>query len=118
MSHPILNAVGAVFIPVSNIERARDWYSDLLNVPVAGEILFGHIYCLPMQGSTTVVLDSKIYDPASVRNTPLFHFNTDDIHASFQLLKEKGIELVSGIENGHWFTFQDPDGNVLMVCKC
>ncbi|MET3288795.1 VOC family protein [Brevibacillus fluminis] len=118
MSSPITNAIGAIFIPVSNIERARHWYSDLLNVPQVGEIMFGHIYCLPMQGGTNVVLDSKIFDPASVRNAPLFHFNTDDIHASYQLLKEKGIELVTGIENDHWFTFKDPDGNVLMVCKC
>jgi len=30
--NPILNQIGTVFIPVSNIEKARDWYCSLLGI--------------------------------------------------------------------------------------
>lgn len=33
MANPIENKIGAVFISVSNIEQARDWYCDLLGLP-------------------------------------------------------------------------------------
>lgn len=30
--NPILNQIGTIFIPVSNIEKARKWYCDLLGL--------------------------------------------------------------------------------------
>lgn len=30
--NPILTQVGTIFIPVSNIEKSRDWYCDLLGL--------------------------------------------------------------------------------------
>jgi len=51
MSSPIKNQLGTIFIPVSDIEKARDWYCDLLGMPSSREILFGHLYVLPMQGT-------------------------------------------------------------------
>ncbi|USG67755.1 VOC family protein [Brevibacillus ruminantium] len=118
MSRTIVNRIGTVFVPVRNIEKARDWYCRLLNIPAHGEIQFGHLYCVPMEGDAGLVLDSRIFDAESRRNGPLFHFNTDDIVAAYHDLKQKDVELLTGIENDHWFTFRDPDGNVLMVCKC
>ncbi|MGG1517140.1 VOC family protein [Paenibacillus oryzisoli] len=115
--HPIQNQIGTVFIPVSNIERSRDWYSDILGVPVEGEILFGHLYVLPMKG-TGLVLDSKIYAEDRVFRVPAFHLNTTDIGAAYAFMKEKQVNLITPIEHQHWFNFKDPDGNVLMVCKC
>jgi hypothetical protein len=88
------------------------------SLPVDGEIQFGHLFCVPMEGGTGLVLDSKIFDLEFRRKGPLFHFNTDDIQAAYDSMKEKGVELITGIGNGHWFNFKDPDGNVLMVCKC
>ncbi|RNB73277.1 VOC family protein [Brevibacillus panacihumi] len=118
MSRKLMNRIGTVFIPVSNIEKAKSWYCKLLDLPETGEILHGHLYVLPLEGDTGLVLDSKIYDPESRRNTPLFHFNCDNIELVYQSLQEKGVEVLTGIENGHWFNFTDPDGNVLMVCRC
>lgn len=114
---PILNQIGAVFIPVSNIQQARDWYCDILGLPADGEIAFGHIYVLPMQGAG-IVLDSKIYSEANIFRAPAFHFNTADIEEAYSYMKEKRVNLTTGIEHNHWFNFKDPDGNLLMVCKC
>lgn len=114
---PILNQIGTVFIPVSHIERARDWYCELLGVPADGEILYGHLYVLPMQGAG-IVLDSKIYAEDKVFQVPAFHFNTNKIEEAYQFMKDKNVNLVTEIEHSHWFNFKDPDGNLLMVCKC
>lgn len=117
MAHPIQNKIGTVFIPVSNIEKARDWYCDILGVDVVGEIQFGHLFVLPMEG-TGIVLDSKIYSVDNIFKNPAFHLNTTDIEKAFQFMKSKGVTLVTDIEHEHYFNFRDPDGNMLMVCKC
>ncbi|TDL32640.1 VOC family protein [Jeotgalibacillus sp. S-D1] len=116
-SSPIQNQLGTVFIPVSDINKAMQWYCDLLSIPADGEIQFGHLYVLPMKG-TGVVLDSKIYSESAIFNTPAFHFNTENIQAAYQFVKNKGIELTSDIEHEHYFNLKDPDGNHLMVCRC
>lgn len=115
--NPILNQVGTIFIPVSSIEKSRDWYCDLLGLPFDGEILFSHLYVIPMNG-VDIVLDSKIFSTDNILNTPLFHFNTNNIEQSYTYMKSKGIELTTEIEHGHWFNFQDLDGNHLMICTC
>jgi catechol 2,3-dioxygenase-like lactoylglutathione lyase family enzyme len=116
MSKPIVNQIGAAFIPVSDIERARDWYCDILGLPADGEILFGHLYILPMNG-TDIVLDSKIHSEETIYKAPPFHFNTNDIEEAYEYMKSKNVELTTGIE-GNWFNFRDPDGNHLMICQC
>lgn len=117
MKSPIINQIGAVFIPVRDIEKARDWYCDILGIDPSGEIQFGHIYVLPMVG-TGIVLDSKIYSEEKIFKTPMFHFNTENIEESFSFMKDKSVNIVSQIEHGHYFKFKDPDGNLLMICKC
>lgn len=114
---PIHNRIQGVFIPVSHIEQARDWYCRLLGLPTDGEIFFGHLYVLPMQGQADIVLDSQIYAPENVFRVPAIQLATDDIEQAFAYMQSMNVELITGIENGHWFNFKDPDGNVLMVCK-
>ncbi|MDR6226699.1 VOC family protein [Desmospora profundinema] len=118
MSSPIQNKIGATFIPVSDLERARDWYCEILGLEPDGEIQYGHLYVIPLQGGNGLVLDSKIYPQRSPGTAPLFHFNTDDIEEAYAFLKGKNVEITTGIQNGHWFNFKDPDGNMLMACKC
>ncbi|WP_191562071.1 VOC family protein [Metabacillus idriensis] len=117
MNSPILNQIGTVFIPVSNIEKARDWYCDILGLQPNGEIQFGHIYVLPMNG-TGIVLDSKIFSKDNILKTPSFHFNTEDIEVAYKFMKQKKVQLITEIEHNHYFNFKDPDGNHLMICKC
>ncbi|WP_166245418.1 VOC family protein [Paenibacillus turpanensis] len=115
----ILNRAGAIFVPVSNIEKARDWYCALLGMEADYKIIAGHLCCIPLDNNgSNLVLDSKIYSEDAVYRNPAFHFNTDDIEAAYRYVEEQGIELVTGIENGHWFNLKDPDGNLLMICKC
>lgn len=114
----ISNKVGAIFIPVSDINKAREWYCSILEIEPTYEIILGHLCCIPLDNNgLNIVLDSKIYTPDSYARTPMFHFNTDDIHKAYHFMKEIGVEIVTGIEHGHYFNFKDPDGNMLMICK-
>lgn len=115
--NPIINQVGTIFIPVSNVEKARNWYCDILGLESNGEILFGHLFIVPMNG-TGIVLDSKIYSEETRFKTPLFHFNTNNIEQAYEYMKNKNVKLTTAIEHNHWFNFEDPDGNHLMVCQC
>lgn len=117
MTSPILNQIGAVFIPVSDIERSKQWYCKLLGLPMDGEILFDHLYVVPMEGPG-MVLDSKTFTSESVLKSPSFHLNTEDIDAAYDYVKESGGEILTDIEHDHWFNFKDPDGNVIMICRC
>jgi hypothetical protein len=62
-----------------------------------------------------LVLDSRIHRPGERRSTPLFHFNADDAVRARDHVQAVGGSDVSSLQHGHWFTFTDPDGNVLMV---
>ncbi|MHA6250529.1 VOC family protein [Oceanobacillus sp. CAU 1775] len=117
MKSPIMNQIGTVFIPVSDLEKARDWYCDILGINPDGEIQFGHLYVIPMEG-TRIVLDSKIYSEDKVFKTPAFHINTKNIEEAYQFMKNKGVHLITEIEHNHFFNFKDPDGNLLMICEC
>ncbi|MDQ6421622.1 VOC family protein [Paenibacillus sp. LHD-117] len=119
MPSPIKNQITGIFVPVKDIEAARAWYCDLLGLEPTYDILSGHLCCIPMNNNgQNVVLDSNVYAPDNVFQTPAFHFDTDDIELAYAYMKEKGIALTSGIEHGHWFRFTDPDGNHLMICRC
>jgi catechol 2,3-dioxygenase-like lactoylglutathione lyase family enzyme len=108
--------IGAVFVPVSNIEAARDWYCRLLGVSEMDDIQFGHIFVVPMREDSALVLDSMDFSGPHDRK-PLFHFKTDDIEASRRQVIEHGAREVGPISNRIFFTFKDPDGNLLMVAN-
>jgi catechol 2,3-dioxygenase-like lactoylglutathione lyase family enzyme len=121
---PVKNLIGSVFIPVHDIEKARRWYCQVLGLQEANcKIMNGHLCPLPMQGNTGVILDTMPMwgglepEGAPPITTPAFMFITDDLQASFNYVKALGIELVTEIQDDHWFVVKDPDGNKLMICK-
>lgn len=117
MGSPIGTRISTIFIPVSDVEKARDWYSDLLCIPVVGEIVHGHIYVFSLE-NINLVLDSKIFERHKRDGMPRFHFDTLDIEAAYEYVIAKEVNILTEIENGHWFNISDPDGNVFMICQC
>ena len=112
---PIERQIGIVFVPVSDIQKSRDWYCDLLGVPADGDILHDHLYVLPMQGPS-LILDSKIYSEDAVFQVPAVALTTANVHAAHKYLKSKSTEVMD-IQFDKWFNFKDPDGNLLMICQ-
>jgi catechol 2,3-dioxygenase-like lactoylglutathione lyase family enzyme len=111
----IHNEIGAVFVPVSDIHAARDWYCRLLGLP-AGEALFGHLYVVPMRDGSGLVLDSKDF-AGPHRSRPVFHLNTDDVPAAHAQCAALGVAELGPVTDDIFFTFADPDGNLLMVAN-
>jgi catechol 2,3-dioxygenase-like lactoylglutathione lyase family enzyme len=123
ISSPLLNRSGAVFIPVRDIEKARDWYCRILGIPSSTvTIMNGHLCSLPVDGSG-IILDTmpmwggNAPGGAPTFRTPAFMLLTEELNASYAFMKNHGAELVTDIQDDHWFVFRDPDGNMIMVCR-
>jgi catechol 2,3-dioxygenase-like lactoylglutathione lyase family enzyme len=119
ISHPI-KRIGSVFIPVRDIEKAKEWYSRILGL-AGGDIHFDHLFTAEMDG-TRLILDTMprwrdVNGEISTYNVPAIMFETEDVHVTYQFMKENNVELVTEVEHDKYFVFKDPDGNLLMVCN-
>ncbi|WP_449621861.1 VOC family protein [Robertmurraya sp. Marseille-Q9965] len=120
MKSPIKNKINLVFIPVSDIQKAKEWYTMILGLE-DGEDFFEHLFVAKMDG-TGMILDTMPMwrnenGDMPRLNVPTIQFGTDDILASYHFMKEHGVELVTEILNEQFFVFKDLDGNLLMVCN-
>jgi catechol 2,3-dioxygenase-like lactoylglutathione lyase family enzyme len=115
---PIENRIGCIFIPVSDIPRAIDWYSRLLGLPIDKTTHGGLIYNVPISGDLGLILDG--HKPVTNSSQPLFFFWTADIRQAYTFLLENHIPLERAIEDigsVTTLTFKDLDNNLLMVCQ-
>jgi catechol 2,3-dioxygenase-like lactoylglutathione lyase family enzyme len=121
MENPINNQVNTVFIPVKDIEKAKEWYGTVLGIE-GGEIKFGHLFVADMDGTGLVFDEMPMWRGENgelpTLNVPAIQFSTNDVHASYQFMKAHDVELVSEVMHDHFFVFKDPDGNMLMLCQC
>lgn len=121
---PIASKVNNVFIHVKDLKRSAEWYSQLLGVSFNPDKVESPVYNLPVTTQTGLTLDDHTFDPKFVfQPSPhvLFNLYVEDIDAAYHFIKEKNITIVKEIERiGEfaYFNFQDPDGNVLMICNC
>jgi catechol 2,3-dioxygenase-like lactoylglutathione lyase family enzyme len=116
-----IRGIKLITVPVSDQDRAKDFYVDLLGFEVAQDMAMGPMRWLEvaLKGSTTsVALLSGLpgLTPGAVKGTQLV---TDDLDADCEGLRGAGVE-VDGPNQRPWgreATFSDPDGNgfVLMA---
>ncbi|GHO65977.1 hypothetical protein KSC_048690 [Ktedonobacter sp. SOSP1-52] len=122
MKSPIENRIRGVFVHVADMQKAISWYSELFNLPPASASHEGTIYDMPLKlyEKPGLTLDANITLTQENGKHPMFQLDTKDIHATYTFLKEKGVELLSEIEDigsVSFVAFKDPFGNVLMVCQ-
>jgi predicted enzyme related to lactoylglutathione lyase len=115
---PILNKISSVFINVTDMDRAARFHSKVLGLPyeITGEDQ--SIYGLATSGGSWILLDNNRYLQGDNYQT-LFMFATNDVDASKEYLEAKGVPVFTDIERHgeiQFFTVQDPDGNVVMIC--
>ncbi|MGG4552330.1 VOC family protein [Paenibacillus humicus] len=125
MANPIHNRVDTIFIHVSDLKRAAQWYSKLLGIEVEVGEFPGPIYTLPMgEGRPGLTLDNHCLDEMyqfTPSNQPLFNLSCENIHEAYQHVQSLGAEIVTEIQTFPdlaEFSFKDPDGNIIMVCTC
>jgi catechol 2,3-dioxygenase-like lactoylglutathione lyase family enzyme len=105
-----------VAIPVSDVDRAKDFYVDKLGFnadhdhAVSDEIRF--VQLTPQGSACSIALGTGIVDaePGTVQGMQLV---VDDIDAAHAELVERGVE-VGGVQEFPWgkfVFFSDPDGN-------
>ncbi|MGM0883255.1 MAG: VOC family protein [Bacillota bacterium] len=117
--HPIRNKVGGVFMHVSNMERSINWYHKLFGMSDRS-VSTEKVHAISMDGGSGFVLDQNGYDSGlSTEDRAILMFDSPDVGAAYKFVKESGIEIVEDIMHFPgmaFFTFRDPDGNLLMIC--
>ncbi|WP_373230758.1 effector binding domain-containing protein [Cohnella sp.] len=119
---PIENRVASLFVHVTDLRRAAEWYNRLLGLPLREERLNGGpVYWYDFPG-TGLILDSDIFNRAnpewSEKNSPRIMFAASGIDEAYSYLKEKANVLFEPERHGSmaYFNFSDPEGNVQMAC--
>lgn len=115
---PIHNRIGAVFVHVTDMRRAVDWYSSLLGVPTNTTSHGGLIYDVPMSGPTGLTLDGHAHARGEFRpGGPLLMLHADDIAAAHAYARQHALQVgdVEDIGSVSVFHLADPDGNRLVV---
>ncbi|TDL85894.1 VOC family protein [Vibrio vulnificus] len=120
---PINSKINNVFIHVKDLKKSVEWYCNLLGISRNNDSVESPVYNIPVTSETGLTLDDHTFVPNFIfkpSNNVLFNFYTKDIDEAYQLIKSNNIAIVKEIErigNFAYFNFQDPDGNVLMICN-
>ena len=120
-----------VFVPVSDVDRAKAFYSDQVgfNVDVDHQVTDTHrfVQLTPPGSGCSITIGTGLGEmvPGSIKGLQLV---VDDIDAAHAQLVERGVEVtpVRHMEGGDWVDgkggpwnafvhFSDPDGNAWAV---
>ena len=121
-----ISKVGTVIIPVSDQDRAIEFYVDTLGFEKRADIPFGNGYrwveVAPADAATTIAI-APPPEGATVggRETGIA-LNTDDVDAVHADLKGRGVDVDAEVSRmgdpvPPMFWFRDPEGNSLMVVQ-
>ncbi|MBP1989326.1 VOC family protein [Paenibacillus eucommiae] len=119
---PIQNRVASIFVHVTDLRRAAEWYSELLGLPVKEERLNGGpVYWFDIPG-TGLILDNNANNRLNPdwreEMKPLIMFSCEDIDEAYAYVTEHGEPLMKPEHHPGmaYFNFLDPDGRAYMVC--
>ena len=119
-STQIVTGVDFISIPTTDLERAREFYADVLGLeeskhwgrenPVGIEFENGTV-------TLALLANERLGIPFAANKAPIA-FQVEDTHAARAELESRGVTFnADTIDSGvcHMAHFQDPDGNVLML---
>jgi predicted enzyme related to lactoylglutathione lyase len=121
----IRNRIPTVFIPVLDLKESVKWYSEVFGFELDSdqwkEIDSLPVYTFAMD-SSYLTLDANIASQGEFQPSkyPICNIACDEIHDVWKRFGELGVERLSEIisfPNLSYFTFKDPDGNILMMCS-
>jgi catechol 2,3-dioxygenase-like lactoylglutathione lyase family enzyme len=121
-----IDKVGVVVVPVSDQERAIEFYVNKLGFEKRADVPFGNGYrwveVAPPDAVTTIaIVPPPEGQPAGNRETGI-GLHTHDIESVHADLKARGVDVDAEISRmgdpvPPLFWFRDPDGNTLMVAE-
>ncbi|PZD96840.1 hypothetical protein DNH61_06485 [Paenibacillus sambharensis] len=114
--HPVKNHIRSIVVPVQNLKRATEWYSNLLNQPIKPErVDGGPIYWFDMENGTGILLDDN-RNNTDLSDYPTLMLRAENIKEAYQFLVDKGADIVRDIQFDHYFMVKDIEGNMIMIC--
>jgi predicted enzyme related to lactoylglutathione lyase len=121
-----ISKLGTVCVPVSDQERAIEFYVETLGFEKRTDVPFGNGYrwveVAPAGADTTIaIVPPPPGNPTGNVQTGI-GLNTDDIEAVHAELKERGVDVDAEVSRmgdpvPALFWLRDPDGNTLMVVE-
>ncbi|ASN03556.1 glyoxalase/bleomycin resistance/dioxygenase family protein [Virgibacillus necropolis] len=122
MSSPIKNQINTIFVHVSDLSKSVEWYARLLGETYEPSEVSEPVFKMKINHHTGLTLDAgpkvekKIINPSLY---PLFNFHTDNIHDSYEFVKDIGYQIDSEIvefDDFSFFTIKDPNQHIIMIC--
>ena len=119
-----ISKIGTVVIPVSDQDRAIEFYVDTLGFEKRTDVPFGNGYRWVEVGPADAVTTIAIVPPPPGKPTGNIEtgigLNTDDIDALHADLKARGVDVDAEVSRmgdpvPPLFWLRDPEGNTLMV---
>jgi catechol 2,3-dioxygenase-like lactoylglutathione lyase family enzyme len=108
-------------LPVSDQDRARDFYVDVLGFELIADTTMGPdmrwVQVAPAGSSTSMSLVTwfPTMPAGSIKGTVV---ETDDLDSDVRRLADLGVAIEGGIQEQPWgrfVTFDDPDGNGIVL---
>jgi catechol 2,3-dioxygenase-like lactoylglutathione lyase family enzyme len=108
-------------IPVADQNRSRDFYVDTLGFELVADSVMGPdrrwVQVRPRGAETAITLVTwfESMTPGTCKGTVI---ETDDLDSDAERLRERGVAIGGAIQQAPWgrfVTFDDPDGNGLIL---
>jgi catechol 2,3-dioxygenase-like lactoylglutathione lyase family enzyme len=121
-----LSQIGTVIIPVSDQDRAIEFYVERLGFEKRADVPFGDGYRWVEVAPAGAVTTIAIVPPPPGKPTGNVEtgiaLNTDDVDADHADLKAAGVDVDPEVSRmgdpvPPMFWFRDPDGNTLMIVE-
>jgi len=117
---PMLDSFGGVIYWTGNLTPMVKFYRDVLDLPIHS--VHPDFAAFELGGiRISVGSHSEVRGPNSEGVRVMVNFGTEDIFASYEALKGRGVHFVRPPEREQWggwvATFSDPDGNLLQLLQ-
>lgn len=119
-----LDQIARVIVPVSDQDRALEFYGGVLGFELRADVPFGDgnrwIELVPPGGGTTIALSPPHVSPVGVPTG--ISFTTRDVDALHAEMRARGVDVDPEVSRlgdpaPPMFFFRDGDGNVLHVAE-
>ncbi|HEU0110875.1 MAG TPA: VOC family protein [Flavisolibacter sp.] len=120
MERNLLQGIDTVIVRVTDIERSKKWYTDILGFGITWDEPKMKLVVLNTSSNVSLTLwqtDETISINKNTASYPIFR--TPDASALRINLEEKGVSTESIVTDDYvtYFFFYDPDGNILEACQ-
>jgi catechol 2,3-dioxygenase-like lactoylglutathione lyase family enzyme len=121
-----IDKIGTVVVPVSDQDRAIEFYVDTLGFEKRTDMPFGNGYrwveVAPADATTTIAIVPPPPGKPSGNAETGIALNTTDVDADYADLKSRGVDVDNEVSRmgdpvPPMFWFRDPDGNSLLVVQ-